>query len=296
MTTSRDSSGPRGLISGVKATEPPEREFAPLLDEPFATAWGAHPAAPADPAPARSVRERLAGRVAASHDAARAMTIARHARIAPQALARGVQLRVLYATDPSRGPTRPGEPERACLVDLEPGAVLPSPARPDRHCEWLVLAGSVCLGTQGLALRDYHVDPAGRAGAAPLLRSDEGARVFLRESRRAPEAGDAPFTVHDAGAEWPEFAPGIRRRVLWQRGGEAALLYDADPGALVPHHAHGHDEECLMVQGELFLDDVLLRAGDYELAPAGTRHAVTQTETRVVVFAHGDLDMQFVGG
>ena len=92
-----------------------------------------------------------------------------------------------------------------------------------------------------------------------------------------------------------ECPPGIRRRVLWTAGGEAALLYRADPGARVPGHAHGHDEECLMVQGELFLDDVLLQPGDYQLAPAGTGHRVTETDTGVIIYAHGDLDLQFNG-
>ena len=59
-------------------------------------------------------------------------------------------------------------------------------------------------------------------------------------------------------------------------------------------HDHGHDEECLMLQGELFLDDVLLQEGDYQLAPAGTSHRITETDTGVVIYAHGDLDLRFV--
>jgi hypothetical protein len=49
-----------------------------------------------------------------------------------------------------------------------------------------------------------------------------------------------------------------------------------------------------MVEGELFLDDVLLQAGDYQLAPAGTGHHMTETDTGVVLYAHGDLDLRFV--
>ena len=100
--------------------------------------------------------------------------------------------------------------------------------------------------------------------------------------------------MRDAEAGWPDYAPGIRRRVLWQHAGQAAMLYHAQPGAAVPPHTHGHDEECLMVQGELFLDDVLLQAGDYQLAPAGSGHRVTATDTGVVIYAHGDLDLRFV--
>jgi quercetin dioxygenase-like cupin family protein len=64
---------------------------------------------------------------------------------------------------------------------------------------------------------------------------------------------------------------------------------------VVPLHGHGHDEECLMVQGELFLDDVLLQPGDYQLAPAGSMHRVTETDRGAILFAHGDLELQFVG-
>ena len=32
------------------------------------------------------------------------------------------------------------------------------------------------------------------------------------------------------------------------------------------------------------LDDVLLQAGDYQLAPAGTGHTITETDTGVVIY------------
>jgi quercetin dioxygenase-like cupin family protein len=31
--------------------------------------------------------------------------------------------------------------------------------------------------------------------------------------------------------------------VLWQREGHVAMLYCTQPGAQVPPHSHGHDEE-----------------------------------------------------
>ena len=38
----------------------------------------------------------------------------------------------------------------------------------------------------------------------------------------------------------------------------------------------------------------VLQAGDYQLAPAGSGHRITHTDTGVVIYAHGDLDLQFV--
>jgi quercetin dioxygenase-like cupin family protein len=271
------------------APDPVDPALAPLLAEPFASAW-AQAAADA-PAPGL-VRRRLFERLAASRAASDAMVTARAARIAAQAVAPDVDVRTLYRAEPGRDP-RPGEPLRACLVEMAPGSTLPAPTDAGLHREWLVLEGTVRIGDTVLSVRDYHVAPAG-SPVVPV-RAECVARLFLREARLPAAPGDTPRTVRDADASWPEFAPGIQRRVLWEHDGEAALLYYAQPGARVPHHTHRFDEECLMVQGELFLDDVLLQAGDYQLAPAGTDHHLTETDTGVVLFAHGDLLPKFVG-
>lgn len=267
------------------APDPVDPDLAPLLSEPFATAWAAGDA----PACAAStpLRERLLGRAAASRAASATMVTARWRRLQSTPAAPGVAIRTLYTAAGAR-PLRPGEPLRACLIELQAGTCWTIPGT-GRHREWLLLRGRARVGGVSLAVRNYRAVPPD--AAAHRLDSDTGALLFLRESDCT--AGEA-FTVRDAEAGWPEYAPGIRRRVLWQHEGQAALLYAADPGASVPMHSHGHDEECLMVQGELFLDDVLLQAGDYQLAPAGTGHRVTETDTGVVIFAHGDLDLKFV--
>lgn len=272
------------------APDPVEREFEPLLSEPLASAWAADAAAA--PSVTTTLRGRLLERSAASHAASAVMVTSRLKRLSPSQLAPGVVARTLYAAPQDR-PPRPGEPLRARLIELQPGSSWQGPDL-HGHREWLPLHGSVRIGDAALGLRDYHVMPAGSPGGA-VVAEEQGAWVFLRESALAAGPGDAAFTVRDADAGWPEYAPGIRRRVLWQREGQAALLYHAQPGAAVPQHTHGHDEECLMLQGELFLDDLLLQQGDYQLAPAGSGHRITQTDTGVVIYAHGDLDLQFIG-
>lgn len=270
------------------APDPVDPDIEPLLGEPFASAWAS--AGDAGPAATNPLRGRLLSRLSASRAASASMVTTRLKRLDSVTVAPGVTARVLYEA-PGDRLLRPGEPLRARLVELLPGSRWDGP---DSAChrEWLVVRGSVRIGSESLALRDYHAVPARCPSVS--VTSEQGAVLFLRESRLAAAEGDAALTVRDADAGWPEYAPGIRRRVLWQRDGQAALLYLAQPGAAVPQHAHGHDEECLMVQGELFLDDVLLQEGDYQLAPAGTGHRVTETDTGVVIYAHGDLDLQFV--
>ncbi len=267
-------------------------ELAPLLTEPMASALAS--AAPNPHGVHANLRARLAERTAASRAATSRMITRRRSRLQAQSPSQspspGVKLSMLYAAEPSRAP-RPGEPLRAWLVELAPRASWVGPDAAS-HREWMVVRGTTRIGTQWLAERDYHVAPEG--SPAQALHSDEGALLFLRESAVPASTHDAAFTVLDREAGWPAFVPGIQRRVLWQRDGQAAMLYYAQPGSNVPMHSHGHDEECLMVQGELFLDDVLLQVGDYQLAPAGTGHRITATDTGVVIYAHGDLDLQFV--
>ncbi|WIT12586.1 cupin domain-containing protein [Paucibacter sediminis] len=287
-------STPKPETRPAAAASHTEQEFAALLSEPLANSWPAQPGAN-NPALA-AVRGRLLGRLAASQAASRPMVTARRLRLPAQTVAPGVQLRSLYRADTAHAAhaARPGEPLRACLLELAAGARLPALPHAHLHREWLLLSGAVTLGERlHLAPRDYHLQPAGTPALA--LHSAAGALLFLRESALPARPGDQPCTVHDQAAAWPDYAPGIQRRVLWQRDGQAALLYRAQPGAQVPQHRHGHDEECLMLEGELFLDDLLLQAGDYQLAPAGSGHQITETDTGVVIYAHGDLDLQFVG-
>jgi quercetin dioxygenase-like cupin family protein len=250
-------------------------DLSPLLSEPFASAW----AAPAEPG---RMGGRLNDRLQRSLEAERSMVTVRRRKAAkPEAGPRW-----LYRA-PAGRPLRPGEPRSVCLIELQAGEVLQFEASSGPR-EFLVLHGSVEIDTEALTASDFLLLPA---GTTARLISLEGAQVFMREADATVAAQRT--LVRDAEAGWPEFAPGIRRRVLWSGAGQAALLYRADAGASVPNHSHGHDEECLMVQGELFLDDVLLQAGDYQLAPAGTGHRITETDTGVVIYAHGDLDLQF---
>jgi hypothetical protein len=268
-------------------------ELGPLLEEPFTKVWDRPPAASVS----TQIRGRLMRRLAASREAEAAMITRRRSRCPRTALAPGATAQTLYAASDSR-PLRPGEPQQVRLLELAAGTTLAPEAlgidaAMPLHREILVVSGNIDLAGQLLSQRDYHALPCGTP--MPALSSAGGAWLFLRESSLPAKVGDRAFTILDREAGWPDFAPGLQRRVLWQRDGQAALLYFAQAGAQVPRHTHGHDEECLMLQGELLLDDVMLQPGDYQLAPAGTGHHITETDTGVVIYAHGDLDLMFAG-
>ncbi len=259
------------------APDPLDDECIGLLGEPFAAAWRQDAGRPA------ILRERVLDRVTRSARASRAFVTVRQKDAPVEVLQAGVSVRTLYEATSRQ--LRPGEPRRVRIVDLAAGARWrPDVAEGDRS-EWLLMAGELQLGEALLRPRDFHLQAAG-AGAIEVA-STIGARWYLRE---APGTPQATLTVHDSDAGWDDFAPGIKRRVMWASAdGEAALLYHALPGAAVPRHGHGHDEECLMLEGDIFLDDVLLRPGEYQLAPAGSVHGGVSTDTGLVLFAHGDL-------
>jgi len=260
-------------------------EFAVLLDPALGTGPGGVPQARGG-----ILRQRVVDRIGRSARASRAFVTVRQKDTLAEQPAPGVQYRTLYQASGHR--LRPGEPRGVHIVELAAGARWQlAAATAGVQREWLLMQGDASIGDSPLCPHDYHVVPAGEPSQA--LASDGGARLYLREAL-LPDAAGPAYTVPEAGAVWVDFAPGIRRRLLWSSGPQAAMLYHALPGATVPRHGHGHDEECLMLEGELFLDEVLLRPGEYQLAPAGSVHEAVSTDTGVLLYAHGDLDLELL--
>jgi quercetin dioxygenase-like cupin family protein len=252
---------------------------------------------------APALRRRLLERAGQSVRQGRGLLTVRRADLVPEHPAAGVRLEPLYRHADTE-PLRPGEPLVSDIVTLEPGTrwtVAPGGnaviggAVPCAE-EWLVLEGSLVLDGTVLLAQDFHRLEGGMASR--LVAGANGMRALRRQALIVPDGteGKTPRqrrqTQTAAEAPWVDFGPGILRRVLHaEPDGAAAMLYRTAPGATVPHHGHRHDEECFMVAGELFLDDLLLRQGEYQLAPAGSEHTGVFTDTGVVLYTHGDLEL-----
>ena len=133
------------------------------------------------------------------------MFTTRRRSAAQRPLASGVTAQTLYRAHSGQA-LRPGEPLRATLVELAPGARFSTAAEANvqlndasLHREWLVLSGSAVLNGETLSQRDYHVTPAGQAPAQ--WTSDDGVLLFLRESHFTARPGDQTSTVRDAGGQ-----------------------------------------------------------------------------------------------
>jgi len=65
-------------------------------------------------------------------------------------------------------------------------------------------------------------------------------------------------------------------------------------GATYPRHVHNGAEECLVLEGDLHVGDLVLHAGDYQRAPAGSLHGIQSTEGGCLLLITSSLSDDFV--
>ena len=105
----------------------------------------------------------------------------------------------------------------------------------------------------------------------------------LLAARIAVETGSAPILASEASAEvaWREVGNGIFYKLLATdlSSGRASLLVRLRPGSAYPPHEHADVEELHLLDGELWIDDRKLVAGDYNRAEAGSADRRVWSET-----------------
>lgn len=174
------------------------------------------------------------------------------------------------------------------LVRLDSGASLPRQAGQTLQ-EVVLLSGALTVGEQALHIGDATCTP--HDGAHALRAGPDGARIYLRLSAPMPDLVTPQcFSTLDDDANWLDFCPGVRIRELWSSGERRSVLVRMSAGAQVNSHSHGLEEECLMLAGEAFIGDTLLRSGEYQLAPQGSHHGTVHTDVGALLYVHGALD------
>ncbi len=258
------------------------------------------------------VWQRLSPRLARSAERTGHHVTARLADMPREPGPDGVAVRVAYDVDAAAA--QPGEPIRIRLIDLPAGACVELPIDAGADSAWLVMDGAAQIGGVPCAALDYQQRHAGDSRV--MLSSVGGARLMLREARpypldpggagavdasRATSASSTTCTTRTTRTTradqmaWAPLADGISRRLLAPpRGAAAAYLVRMAPGAAVPAHRHGLAEECMLLSGEMYLDDLLLLGGDFQLARAGGLHHEASSEHGVLLAVHGDLDLDVI--
>lgn len=207
------------------------------------------------------------------------------------AAADGVQRRVL----------RHGDGVRIELLRLEVDALLPWPDDAVAQ-ELLVLRGQIAieraasaaiwlpqLGHRVVARRAAQCGRAVVAGTIVYVRHRLAAGKTLPaiESRWWDEATCVAPT--DPRESWQPFCEGVEAIALRAEGSVVSMLVRVAPGACLPDHGHELDEDCLMLEGELFLGDILMRDGDYQKAEVGARHVGGFSDRGALFYFHGAL-------
>jgi quercetin dioxygenase-like cupin family protein len=73
----------------------------------------------------------------------------------------------------------------------------------------------------------------------------------------------------------------VRKKIVDENQARGTLTFviDMAPGSEIPAHPHALDEHCLVVEGEAWVDDHVLRRGDWHVAKAGSMHGVLSSRT-----------------
>ena len=190
---------------------------------------------------------------------------------------------------------REGPAGASVLIELAPGATLP--VHRHRHLEeGIVLQGGLQLGDLELGPGDYHVSPPGSRHGR--ISSRQGGIAYLRGTSLGHSAavlteligglvpGDGPalHTVLAGEGDWETIAKGAEQKLLWRDGAFISRFVRLAPGARLPPHVHDGEEECIMLAGEAFFGDILVRAGEFHLAPHRSVHLETFSETGGMAF------------
>lgn len=114
------------------------------------------------------------------------------------------------------------------------------------------------------------------------------ARIKVRLAKRVAAASRsaAPrFIDIRADEGWRPLTDRTEMKILCDDGTTLSWLVRMQPGAWLDAHAHdAGPEECLVVEGDLWLDGKRFGAGDYQLAPRGTAHHRVHTESGCVLY------------
>ena len=121
---------------------------------------------------------------------------------------------------------------------------------------------------------------------APTMPSLDRAQALRAKVLAAAQQSDIGHlhTVRAQEGTWQPIAPLVDMKLLHDDGISRSILVRLQSGARLPPHDHAADEECIVLEGEGYIGDIFLRAGDFHLAPKGMRHGETYTAIGTLLF------------
>jgi hypothetical protein len=98
-------------------------------------------------------------------------------------------------------------------------------------------------------------------------------------------------TVRSTEGEWRAFAPGVTIKLLRRNAVTESMtaFIRMQPGAALEAHPHLQSEECLILEGEIFIGAHRLCAGDMHVAAAGTVHSPVTSPRGALMLVRAQL-------
>ena len=139
------------------------------------------------------------------------------------------------------------------------------------------------------------LDPALIEALAALATPVEpGMEATVRMREKLFQRVHAPLPdylfVHSHQGEWVTLLKGVEMKLLRQDEASRSYLVRMAPRSRIPPHEHALDEESLVLEGEVTLNGVLCKAGDFHLAPRGRPHDWVRSETGCLLYIRGAVD------
>ena len=110
----------------------------------------------------------------------------------------------------------------------------------------------------------------------------------LGQARRSARPGMVDhLTIRGVEGIWVPLLPGVSMKLLREDDSTRSYLLRMEAGARLPAHGHDQDEECMVLEGDVWLGDIHARAGDYHLARKGLPHGTLRSDTGCLLFLRG---------
>lgn len=116
----------------------------------------------------------------------------------------------------------------------------------------------------------------------PATQVAERMKVTLLNRVKSSEKNQR-FMFADQG-DWKTIANGVQVKMLRKEADSSSALIKMEPNSFLPAHDHAFDEEAVVLEGEVWLEDVLCGTGDYHLAFAGSAHRKIRTDKGCLLF------------
>lgn len=107
---------------------------------------------------------------------------------------------------------------------------------------------------------------------ARIAEESTSANIKNAVPYQAPQQSHYDVLSHEG--EWENMYPGIFCKTLFiePTNGYVTTLMKLEPGAKLPNHHHRGAEQCLVIAGEIAMNNRQYKAGDFTVALAGSDH------------------------